>query len=132
MERKVALIVGATGAVGRHLLQHLLSSNEYSSVIALVRRGLEIEHPKLKERIIKFEELEHLQMNGSVNDVFCCLGTTIKKAKTKQAMKKIDVDYPLLVAGLSRQLGAEKFLVVSAVGANVDSRFFLFKTERTT
>ncbi len=124
MERKVALIVGATGAVGRHLLQHLLSSNEYSSVIALVRRGLEIEHPKLEERIIKFEELEHLQMNDSVNDVFCCLGTTIKKAKTKQAMKKIDVDYPLLVAGLSRQLGAEKFLVVSAVGANVDSRFF--------
>lgn len=124
MGQKVALIVGATGAVGKQVLQNLLRSSEYIKVIALVRRKQEIEHPKLDERIINFEELQNHSFNAHVDDVFCCLGTTIKKAKTKQVMKKVDVDYPLLIAGLAKQLRAEKFLVVSAVGANIQSPFF--------
>ncbi|WP_110930016.1 oxidoreductase [Paenibacillus bouchesdurhonensis] len=121
---KKALIVGGSGLVGRQLLHILLEEQHYDSVVALVRAPLHVEYPKLTELIINFDQLEHYEQHFTADDVFCCLGTTIKKAKTQDAMYKIDVEYPLTVAKLALRQGARHFLFISAIGANADSPAF--------
>lgn len=123
MEKK-ALIIGATGLVGENLLQILLKSNTYKEIIIFVRNPLEYHHKKLKEVVINFEQLEQYQQLFAVDDIYCCLGTTIKKAKTQDNMKKIDVDYPLKCAELGKQMGVKQFIVISAIGANSRSSIF--------
>ncbi|MFD3259680.1 oxidoreductase [Paenibacillus lentus] len=122
--KKRALIVGGSGLVGHRLLHLLLEGQHYEAVVAIVRTPLQLEHPKLTELIIDFDELEQYEQYFNVDDVFCCLGTTIKKAKTQEAMYKIDVEYPLTIARLALQQGARHFLFISAMGANPDSRIF--------
>ncbi|MCM3573642.1 oxidoreductase [Mesobacillus subterraneus] len=124
MAGKTALIAGATGLIGKELLQFLLNANEYDKVVAVVRRPIGIEHPKLDERIVDFDQLEQDKEIFSVDDVFCALGTTIKKAKTKEAMWKIDVDYPVVIARLASSQGAKKFLLVSSMNADPESPIF--------
>ena len=121
---KNALIIGATGLVGENALKTLLQSNIYKEVIALVRTPLEYQHKKLKEIIINFDHLDEYQSLFAVDDIYCCLGTTIKKAKTQENMKKIDVDYPVKCAKLGKKMGAKQFIVISAIGANSNSAFF--------
>lgn len=123
MEKK-ALIIGATGLVGENALKTLLQSNIYKEVIALVRTPLEYQHKKLKEVIINFDHLDEYQSLFAVDDIYCCLGTTIKKAKTQENMKKIDVDYPVKCATLGKKMGAKQFIVISAIGANSNSAIF--------
>lgn len=125
---KTALIVGATGLIGKELLSYLLNANEYERVVAIVRRPLTVKHPKLQERVLNFEELnEHKEVFDHVDDVFCCLGTTIKKAKSQEVMKRIDVDYPILVGKIAKECGANKYLVVSSLGANPNSTVWYSK-----
>ena len=121
---KTALIAGASGLVGQHLLHLLLHSEVYDHIIAIVRSPLNNQHPKLIEHIIDFDKLEELSSLFAVDDVFCCLGTTIKKAGSQEMMYRIDVDYPFTIAKLSQQQGAQQFLVVSAMGANPNSSIF--------
>ncbi|WP_205161160.1 NAD(P)H-binding protein [Niallia nealsonii] len=123
MEKK-ALIIGATGLVGEHLLQILLQSNTYKEIIAFVRKPLEYRHKALKEVIIDFDQLDQYQQYFAVDDIYCCLGTTIKKAKNQKNMMKIDVDYPIKCAELGKQMGAKQFIVISAIGANSKSSIF--------
>ncbi|MBT2693858.1 oxidoreductase [Bacillus sp. ISL-55] len=127
MAGKTALIAGATGLIGKELLQFLLNANEYDKVVSIVRRPIGIEHPKLDERIVNFDQLEQDKEVFSVDDVFCALGTTIKKAETKEAMWKVDVDYPVGIAKLASSNGARKFLLVSSMNANPDSPIFYSK-----
>lgn len=124
---KKALIAGSTGLIGNELLQILLNSKEYDQVTAIVRRPLDVKHSKLVERVIDFDRLEEYTGLFAVDDVFCCLGTTIKKAKTKEAMWKIDVDYPVAIAKLGNSEGARKFLLVSSMNADPDSPIFYSK-----
>ncbi|MCM3124678.1 NAD-dependent epimerase/dehydratase family protein [Mesobacillus sp. AQ2] len=124
MAGKTALIAGATGLIGKELLQFLLNGNEYDKVIAIVRRPVGIDHPKLDERIVDFNQLEQRKQLFTADDVFCCLGTTIKKAKTKEAMWKIDVEYPVSIATLASSEGAKKFLLVSSMNADPESAIF--------
>lgn len=124
MVGKSALLVGASGLVGSELLSCLLISQEYSKVIVLVRKSLGLNHAKLEERVIDFEELALYKDCFKVEDVFCCLGTTIKKAGSQEAFKKVDVDYPLEVARLAKEMQAEKFLIISSMGANPNSAVF--------
>lgn len=121
---KTALIAGASGLVGQHLLHLLLHSDVYDHIIALVRSPLNKQHPKLIEHIVNFDKLEEHSALFAVDDVFCCLGTTIKKAGSQEVMYQIDVDYPYSIAKLSQQQGAQQFLVVSAMGANPNSSIF--------
>ncbi len=126
MEQQTALIIGASGLTGGILVQQLLANDHYSSVIIYVRKSLQINHPKLIELIVNFETI-----NTSVNadDVFCCLGTTIKIAKTKEAFEKVDLHYPIKIAQLQKNAGSKQFLVVSAMGANANSSIFYNKTK---
>jgi uncharacterized protein YbjT (DUF2867 family) len=126
MPQKSALLLGATGLTGGHLLNLLLESEEYHTVYIYSRRPLGIQNPKLKEIIIDFDDYE-----GSVeaDNVFCCLGTTIKVAKTKEAFKKVDLEYPVKIAQLQFNAGSKRFLVISAMGAAADSLFFYSKVK---
>ncbi|AGA68681.1 putative nucleoside-diphosphate sugar epimerase [Desulfitobacterium dichloroeliminans LMG P-21439] len=124
MARKSALLIGASGLVGAKLLGLLLNDSEYEKVIIFVRKSLELKHPKVEEVVLEFDELAQYKVYFKVNDVFCCLGTTIKKAGTQEAFKKVDVEYPLEIAGIAKEMGAEKFLVISSMGANARSKVF--------
>ncbi|WP_075981852.1 NAD-dependent epimerase/dehydratase family protein [Bacillus massilinigeriensis] len=121
MNGKTALIAGSTGLIGKELLQLLLNGSEYKQVIAIVRRTTHMTHPRLKEVEVDFNQLELFADYFAVDDVFCCLGTTIKKAKTKEAMYKVDVEYPLHMAKLAYEKEAKHFLIVSSMNANPNS-----------
>ncbi|MEW8969608.1 MAG: oxidoreductase [Mesobacillus sp.] len=124
---KKALIAGSAGLIGNELLQLLLNGEEYEQVVAIVRRPLEVKHSKLVEKVVDFDRMNEYHESFAVEDVFCCLGTTIKKAKTKEAMWKIDVDYPVAIARLASSHGAKKFLLVSSMNANPESPIFYSK-----
>ena len=123
LEKKKALILGSTGLIGKELLSILLEEEAYEQIFALVRRPGHVTHPKLKECVVDFDNLHPDEAFFKVDDVFCCLGTTIKKAGSRAAMKKVDVEYPVKVARYAKENGAAHYLVVSSVNANVKSPF---------
>ncbi|WP_332651599.1 oxidoreductase [Lysinibacillus sp. 54212] len=120
MEFRSAIVVGATGLVGSHLIELLCESDEYVSVTAIARRNVDYKHPKLVVKIVDFDHLaeSHLEF---AHEVFCCLGTTIKKAGSKDEFEKVDVEYPLRVAALAKNRRIPHFIVISAMGANEKS-----------
>lgn len=118
-----ALIVGATGLVGSYLLNKLCEDPYYYTVYVLTRRPLTHQYEKVKEVIINFDELNEADI-PEVDDVFCCLGTTMKKAGSKSAFRKVDYHYPVRIARLAHKKGAKQFFLVSAMGADKESLFF--------
>ena len=116
-----ALLIGATGLTGSSLLDLLLASDQYQHVIVFTRHTTGIKHPKLDERIVDFD---HLEMSVQADDVFCCIGTTMKKAGSKEAFKKIDLGIPIKIAAIQRNAGSTQFLVVSAMGSFIHSTIF--------
>jgi uncharacterized protein YbjT (DUF2867 family) len=121
---KTALIAGASGLVGGHCLSFLLRSDRYDKVISLGRSPLPTSHPKLIQLTVDFDHLKDHQDQLQANDVFCCLGTTIKKAGSKAKFYKVDYTYVVELARLAASQGATQFLVVSALGAHPKSRIF--------
>ncbi|WML60516.1 oxidoreductase [Neobacillus sp. PS2-9] len=121
---KTALILGASGLVGKELTKILIQKNTYEKIFLLVRRPIEIIDPVCEPHLVDFNELHNHKELFHVSDVFCCLGTTIKKAKTKEAFRKVDFDYPVEAAKLAYEGGAENFLIITAMGANPKSLFF--------
>ena len=123
MTRK-ALLLGATGLVGQDCLANLLESDEYDQVRVLCRRPLSVEHLKLDVQVIDLDDMQACQSSFQVDDVFCCLGTTMKKAGSRQAFRHVDHDLVVLAGQMALRAGAQRFLVVSAVNANSRSPFF--------
>ena len=124
-QMKTALLAGATGLIGKQLLQLLLDDGHYEKVIAITRKPLATDgHPKLENIVLNFEDLAANEILLKADDVFCCLGTTIRIAKTKDAFRKVDYDYPLALARITKQMGATQYLLVSALGANKNSSVF--------
>ena len=121
-KRRRALLVGATGLVGSLLLERLLDETTYSSVTVWARRPLALRGPGLKVETFEFEGLASHQVEAE--HVFCCLGTTMKLARSEQAFRRVDYDYPVALARAAKKGGATRLLVVSALGANPDSRIF--------
>jgi uncharacterized protein YbjT (DUF2867 family) len=119
-----AWIVGATGLVGRALLEAALAEPRVESVTALVRRPAERTHPKLEMLAVDFEQLETALAGRSVTHAFCCLGTTIKKAGSQQAFRRVDHDYVLAFGRAAAAAGVRKLLVVTALGADAGSSIF--------
>lgn len=121
---KTALVAGSTGLIGGQLLQLLLGDDYYDSVKAISRKPLEINHPKLENIVLDFDKLTEHHDALKADDIFCCLGTTIKKVKTKEKFRKVDFDYPVELAKLTKANGAEQYLLVSALGADKNSTIF--------
>lgn len=121
---KTALIAGASGLVGSQLLPLLLASERYARVIAVGRRPLLLVHPKLEQRLLEFDHLEDSRFQLIADDVFCCLGTTLRQAGSREAFYKVDYLYVVKLAALTAGNFAAQFLVVSALGADARSRFY--------
>jgi len=121
-ERRRALLVGATGLVGSILLERLLDETLYNSVTVWARRPLALRGPGLKVETFDFEGLASHKVEA--DHVFCCLGTTMKQARSQQAFRRVDHDYPVALAQAAAKGGARRLLVVSALGANPASRVF--------
>jgi uncharacterized protein YbjT (DUF2867 family) len=122
--KKKALLAGASGLIGSMLLPRLLASDHYQQVTVLVRRRLPMEHPKLSQVEADFERLEAYRELFQVDEVFCTLGTTIKKAGSQAAFEQVDLQYPLQLGRLAKACGVRTFLIVTAMGANAQSPFF--------
>jgi uncharacterized protein YbjT (DUF2867 family) len=119
--KRTALLAGGTGLTGGHLLSLLLADSRYTRVHALVRKSGLPPHPRLQEHVFDYD---HPGKLSAIDDVFCCLGTTIRKAGSQVAFRKVDFDYVVSLARLARESGAKRFLVISSVGANAHSAVF--------
>lgn len=126
---KTALVAGSTGLIGQYVLQLLLASNRYDKVKAATRSDLSISHPKLVQIKIDYADLESYQEELKADDVFCCLGTTMAKARSKEKFREVDFTFPLALAKITFELGATQFLLVSALGADKDSSIFYNKVK---
>lgn len=127
-----ALLLGASGLVGGECLKILLTEESYENVHALVRQPLALDHPKLTQHCVSFDDLPERGPYWSSTAVFCCLGTTIKKAGSQEAFRRVDHDYPLAVARHIAAPGAATFVLVSALGANATSRIFYNRVKGET
>lgn len=121
---KKAVVAGASGLVGMKLVEQLLDHEDYILVQVLVRKKLPLHHPKLKQTMVDFEKLDRYVNEVEGDDLFCCLGTTIKKAGSQEAFRKVDYEYPVRLSRWAEQKGMKKFLVISALGADLHSSIF--------
>ena len=121
---KTALLAGSTGLIGKQLLQLLLNSDRYGKVIALTRQDLPMQHPKLVQVKVDFAKLGEYNEAFVADDIFCCLGTTMAKAHTKEKFYYVDFTLPYLLAKNSLLHGAKQYLLVSALGANKKSSIY--------
>ena len=124
MKQRTALLVGATGLVGSHCLDALLNDDVYAKVVVLARRVLTVEHQKLVVHLVDFERLEQHAGLLQADDIFCCLGTTIRVAGSQEAFRKVDFTYTIQAGAIGVKNGAEQVLLVSALGADLRSRVF--------
>jgi uncharacterized protein YbjT (DUF2867 family) len=119
-----ALLLGATGLVGSHLLPLLIANGRWARVVTLGRRPMAPAGAGHAHHVLDFAHLAERPDLFACDDVFCCLGTTMKQAGSKEAFRRVDRDYPFQAAQLARGQGATQFLLVSAVGADPRSRIF--------
>jgi uncharacterized protein YbjT (DUF2867 family) len=127
--KKTALLAGATGLVGSALLPLLLASERYAKVIVVGRRPVTIEHPKLTQVVTELSKLEDERLRLIADDVYCCLGTTMRQAGSKEAFYEVDFLYVVKLAAITAANFAAQFLVVSALGADAESRFYYNKVK---
>ncbi|MEW9799385.1 NAD(P)H-binding protein [Alteromonas sp. CYL-A6] len=131
---KSALVLGATGLVGRRLVQQLLNDHRYSNVTVLIRKPLpaglfQDPHNKLAPVVIDFDALQDYQGYFSVNHVYCCLGTTMKKAGSKAAFRRVDFEYIHVAAQLTRAQRCDSFVWISSVGADAKSSNYYLRVK---
>jgi len=126
---KKAIIVGASGLIGSSLLDILLRESGFDEVLILVRKELSIEHSKLKQLVIDFDQLKNYTAEITCDAIFSCLGTTMKKTSDLTVYRKIDHDYPLQLAQIAKQNGVAQYHMVSSLGANVNASNFYLKTK---
>lgn len=127
---KIAMVVGATGATGQVLMKYLLECDRYSEVIVLHYRTTPwSDHPKVREIVLSLDQLKELETGSTVDALFCCLGTTIKKAGSKYEFARVDRDYVLALGQWAANHGQPSFHLISAYGADAGSMAFYMKVK---
>ncbi len=124
------IVLGSTGLVGRHLLDLALANPDVSQIVAPVRRAIPARE-KLFAPVVDFDCLPDANW-WQADAILCALGTTMRKAGSRQAFRRIDHDYPLRIAELGKQHGVNVFVLNSALGANVQSLFFYNRVKGET
>lgn len=122
-----ALIIGATGATGKDLVNQLLNDREFDEVDIFVRKPVDIRNDKLKVHVVNFEKPEEWREMVKGDVAFSCLGTTLKDAGSKEAQKKVDFHYQYEFARAAKENNVEDYVLVSAYGANPQSKIFYSK-----
>lgn len=126
---KTAILLGASGLVGGLLLDILLDCGIYKQVVIFVRKPLLKEHPRLVQHTIDFDQVETYKDLIIGDDLFCCLGTTIKKAGSQEAFRKVDYEYPVNFAKIAKDAEIKQYLIITAIGANAQSSVFYTRTK---
>ncbi len=129
---RVALVAGASGMVGSELLRVLAAGGAYQRVIALSRRPLSFEAPRLVNRIIRFENIDQELRGLACDDAYCCLGTTLHEAGSPQAFRAVDYDLVLRFARFAQSAGAKTLVAVSSAGAAPDAQNFYLRVKGET
>jgi uncharacterized protein YbjT (DUF2867 family) len=127
--KKTALVIGSSGLIGSHLVIQLLSNPNFEKVIVFNRRPCLILHPKIEEHIIDFNNLKAIEPYVKGDVMFCTMGTTIKKAGSKEAFRLVDVVYPEQFAEMALHNQVKQFLIISSLGADLHSNNFYLKTK---
>lgn len=127
MNNKKAIIFGATGLIGNLLLDELLDSDSYSEIKLFVRQQIGISHPKVQEFSVDFSYPDSFLTKIIGDDIFICLGTTIKKAGSVEKMEKIDRDLPVMLTRAAFSNGVKRIAVVSSIGANIESKNYYLR-----
>ena len=127
----IALVAGGTGLVGGHVLRQLAADPRYAAVHALVRRPLppHLQADGVRAIVVDYDALDRHGADLAADHVFCALGTTIRVAGSREAFRRVDLEYPAAVARLARERGARHFSLVSSVGADPGSRVFYARTK---
>ena len=129
LSMKSAILFGASGLVGSSLLTQLLDNPVYDKVFIVVRKPLNIQHPKLTMLIGDYAALPNLKPQLKADEIFIALGTTKKKTPDQNEYYQIDHDYPVLAASIAKDNGARSVLLVSAIDANANSKIFYVQTK---
>src|SRR5207245_3672713 len=129
---RTALVAGATGLVGTHVLALLLADAHWSRVVTVGRRTTAQQHGKLEQRVLDLGAIETANNLPHVDDVFCCLGTTIKQAGSQQAFRLVDHTFVVGLARAGLRAGATQFLLVTAIGADPKSSVFYSRVKGET
>lgn len=126
MNQQTAVVLGATGLIGSHLLEQLLADDSFGIVRILVRKPVAVQHTKLQTVITDFANYEQYQKDLGTGDcIFCCIGTTNAQVKgNKTEYRKIDFDIPVNAARFGKEAGFQQFLIVTAASANSNSSIF--------
>ncbi|WP_221391049.1 NAD(P)H-binding protein [Dyadobacter sp. NIV53] len=124
-----ALIIGATGATGKDLVNVLLQDPDYKKVAVFVRRSIGIIHPKLSEHIVDFDNLEEVSESIKGDVWFSCLGTTLKAAGSKEKHWHIDYEIPVRFAQIAKRNGIRNVVLLSSYGALPESTVFYLKVK---
>lgn len=127
-----ALIAGASGLVGGHLLRELLAAAEYDRVVSVGRRRLDLTHPKLTQVVAEFSALDEVAGELRADDAFCCLGTTRRQAGSRAAFRAVDHGAVLAFAWAAQRAGVRRFFTVSSLGADPGSRIFYSRVKGET
>lgn len=128
---KTAILFGATGLIGSHLLYKLVDCVDYTEVTVVTRKKLDYNHPKIKNVVSNMDDLEKI-FTHPFDAVFVCLGTTIKKAGSQKAFKEVDFDLIVKIATFANNNQCKQLLLVSALGANASSSIFYNKIKGQT
>lgn len=124
---KTAVVIGASGLIGKTLVRKLLEDNRYNSVKVFVRRSINISNTKLAEHIVDFDRITDWKNKITGDELYSAMGTTIKKAGSKEAQYKIDVTYQYEFAKAAAEKGIKSYFLVSSVGANAKSKIYYTK-----
>jgi uncharacterized protein YbjT (DUF2867 family) len=127
-----ALLLGATGLVGGHCLDLLLADPAVTRVVTLGRRPSGRSDPRLDERVGSMERMSDHAEAFAVSDVFCCVGTTIRAAGSREAFRAVDHDIAARAAAMASERGARHFLLASSMGADPGSRIFYNRVKGET
>lgn len=118
------MVLGASGLTGHLVVQQLLGRKAISRVVVPVRKPIPLEHPKLDQQLVNFDDLTAHTDIFAVDVLICCLGTTIRKAGSQENFRKVDYGYALAAAKLAREQGATSLILMSAIGASSSSTIF--------
>jgi uncharacterized protein YbjT (DUF2867 family) len=131
---RTALVLGATGLVGKTLVKQLCRDHRYQTITCLLRKPLtknffSTSSDKIQPIVVDFDNLQDYQGYFGSQHIYVCLGTTIKKAANKEAFRKVDFEYVHVAAQLARAQRAVSFVWISSVGANAKSNNFYLRVK---
>ncbi|GAA6186156.1 NAD(P)H-binding protein [Aliiglaciecola sp. NS0011-25] len=115
---KTAIVIGATGLVGKNLVDRLAADKRVERVVAVTRRPIEYQSNKIVNQVVNFDELEKYADVFTGDVLFSCLGTTAKQAGSVQEQRKVDFEYQYQAAKISAENGVSHYILVSSSGAN--------------